>query len=351
VTGINAIRGFFARRPDPYAGGDIGNAQRISVVLWGVLLLLTIGLLPFSPPEQPSKATGWMITGILLTLGGLLVYENRKRRLRSWTVVLATGYAIVAGVAVMQWVAGGIGAPYDRLLLLPVVFVAATQPPRQTLAFLGFVLLALTAPLIYDHWSSDYVGASAATFVIWLALALGGALLMGGVRQQRLSLAAEEAEARHEARVDSLTALYNRRAFDEILRSEIRRARRRGLPLSVAMVDIENFKEVNDRWSYAEGDRCLQEVAVAVRGALRQPDFCFRWGGDEFALILAGTRAGDTAPIAERLEAEVTASCRRPDESPVRIRFAVAQLDEEMTAEELIERVGLALTEQKHAAH
>jgi diguanylate cyclase (GGDEF)-like protein len=351
VTGINAIRGFFARRPDPYAGGDLGNAQRISAVLWGVLVLLTIGLLPFSPPVDPSKATGWVIAGILITLGALLVYENRRRRLPSWGIVLATGYAIVAGVAVMQWVAGGIGAPYDRLLLLPVVFVAATQPPRQTVAFLGFVFLALMAPLVYDGWSADYAGASAATFVIWLALALGGNLLMTGVRQQRLNLAAEEAEARHEARVDTLTTLHNRRAFDEILRSEIRRARRRGLPLSVAMVDIENFKEVNDRWGYAEGDRCLREVAIAVRGSLRQPDFCFRWGGDEFALILAGTRASDTDSIAERLEAEVAETCRRPDESPVRIRFAVAQLDEEMTAEELTESAGLALMEVRHAPH
>jgi diguanylate cyclase (GGDEF)-like protein len=351
VTGINAIRGFFARRPDPYAGGDLGNAQRICAVLWGVLLLLTIGLLPFSPPSQPNKATGWIWTAMLLILGFLLVYENRRGRLRSWAVLLATGYGIVAGIAVMQWLAGGIGAPYDRLLLLPVVFVAATQPPRQTLAFLGFVFLALVAPLVYDGWSSDYAGASAATFVIWCALALGGNLLMTGVRQQRLSLVAEEAEARQEARVDSLTALYNRRAFDEILRSEIRRARRRGLPLSLAMVDIENFKEVNDRWSYAEGDRCLQEVGIAIRGALRQPDFCFRWGGDEFALILTGTPVGDTGPIAERLDAEVAESCRRPDESPVQIRFAVAELEEDMTAEELTERAGLALTDEKQATH
>lgn len=347
MSKTTALRGFFARRPDPYAGGDLDNAQRISAVLWGMLVLLTIALLPASPPTHPSKGAGWAIAGILVLLGALLVYENRRRRIKTWSGLLATGYAIVAGVALMQWVAGGLAQPYDRLLLLPVVFVAATQPPRQTLAFLGFVLLALLAPLVYDHWNTDEAGALLVTFVIWLALALGGNLLMSGVRAQRLSLAAEEAEARHEARIDSLTGLHNRRAFDEILRSEVNRARRRELPLSVAMVDIENFKEINDRWSYAAGDRCLQDVAEALRAALRQPDFCFRWGGDEFALILGGTAAAATGPVSERLQAEVAATCRRPDESPLRIRFAVAELGEEMTPGELTEVAGLALTAVK----
>jgi len=347
VSRTTALRGFFARQADPYAGGDLDNAQRISAFLWGMLVLLTIALLPASPPTHPSKGGGWAIAGILIVLGALLVYENRRRRIKSWSALLATGYAIVAGVAVMQWVAGGLGQPYDRLLLLPVVFVAATQPPRRTLTFLGFVLLALLAPLVYDHWNVDEAGALLVTFVIWLVLGLGGNLLMRGVRAQRLALAAEEAEARHEARIDSLTGLHNRRAFDEILRSEVSRARRRELPLSVAMVDIENFKGINDRWSYAAGDRCLQDVAEALRAALRQPDFCFRWGGDEFALILGGTVAADTGPVSERLQAEVAATCRRPDESPVQIRFAVAELGEKMTPEELTEVAGLALTAVK----
>jgi diguanylate cyclase (GGDEF)-like protein len=347
VTSTSAFRGYFARRADPYAGGDLDNAQRISAFLWGVLVVLTVGLLPASPPTHPSKGVGWSITAVLVILGAFLIIQNRRRRISTWRLLLITGYAIVAGIAVMQWVAGGIGQPYERLLLLPVVFVAATQPPRQTLAFLGFVFVALMAPLVYDHWSGDQAGALLASFVIWWGLAIGGGLLMSGVRAQRVTHAADEAEARHEARVDALTGLHNRRAFDEILRSEVARARRRGLPLSMAMVDIENFKEVNDRWSYTEGDRGLRDVSSALRAALRQPDFCFRWGGDEFALILSGTRADDTGGIAERLQAEVAATCVRPDKSPIQVRFAVAQLGEEMTPEELTEMAGLALTAVK----
>jgi diguanylate cyclase (GGDEF)-like protein len=183
--------------------------------------------------------------------------------------------------------------------------------------------------------------------VIWCALAVGASLLMMGVRAQRVALQAEGEEAREQARIDALTGLHNRRGFDELLIREVARARRYEMPLSLAMVDIENFKEVNDRWSYAEGDRCLREVADALRDSLRQPDFCFRWGGDEFALILSGTPADETEPIAERVREHVSRVCMRPDGSPIRIRFAIAQLQDGMVSRELTELVGLALTAAK----
>ena len=277
----------------------------------------------------------------------MLVVQTHRRRISSWGLLLTTAYAIVAGVAVMQWMAGGIGEPYERLLLLPVVFVAATQPPRQIATFLAFVLVALLVPLVYDGWDTHQFGAYIASFVIWCGLGIGGNLLMSGVRAQRLSHAAEEAEARQEARIDSLTGLHNRRAYDELLVVEVARAGRLGLPLSTAMVDIVNFKEVNDRWSYAEGDRCLREVAKALRDNLRQPDFCFRWGGDEFVLILTGTPADETGPIAERLHDEVSGNCKRPDDSPIQIRFAVAELRDGISPHELTEMAGMAMTAAK----
>jgi diguanylate cyclase (GGDEF)-like protein len=116
------------------------------------------------------------------------------------------------------------------------------------------------------------------------------------------------------------------------------------------MIDVENFKEVNDRWSYAQGDRCLRSVAEALHENVRQPDLCFRWGGDEFALILTGTTADETGPLDERLRAEVESACKRPDEAPLQIRFAVAELRDGMAARDLIETAGLALTSAKFDA-
>jgi diguanylate cyclase (GGDEF)-like protein len=185
--------------------------------------------------------------------------------------------------------------------------------------------------------------------VIWLALAMLGNVLMSGVRAQRLALAAEEARAREEARLDKLTGVRNRRAFDEALETEVERARREESRLTVAMIDIHSFKLINDRFGHAEGDRCLREVAQAIAASVRQPDLCFRWGGDEFALILTATSAADAAPLGARLKGEVYRLCHRPDEEPMEITFAVAELGESMPASELGEMVGLALTSAKAA--
>ena len=344
---FDQVSGYFARTEDPYAGGDLGNAQRLGAVLWGLLFLLTVGLLVGSPPNEPSKAAGWVITIVMLAIGAWVIYMNRVEKVPSWNWMLASAYLIAAGLGVQQWVCGGVEEPYKNLLLLPVVVVAATQPLRRIAVFMLFVFVVLMAPLVYDDYNADEAGGQAATFVIWCAIAFGGNLLMSGVRAQRLSHAAEEAEARHEARIDTLTGLHNRRAYDEILGSEVTRARHLGLPLTIAMVDIENFKEVNDRWSYAEGDRCLRDVADALTRSLREPDLCFRWGGDEFALILGGTHAEDAERIAERLRVDVSQNCRRPDDSPFQIRFAAAELREGMSAEELTEMAGMALTAVK----
>jgi diguanylate cyclase (GGDEF)-like protein len=116
------------------------------------------------------------------------------------------------------------------------------------------------------------------------------------------------------------------------------------------MIDIVDFKSVNDDWSHAEGDRCLREVADALRVAVRQPDLCFRWGGDEFAVILGGTGAGETSLVAERVRSEVSERCLRPDGTPVRIRFAAAALRDGYSARGLTEMAGVALTAAKLAS-
>jgi diguanylate cyclase (GGDEF)-like protein len=343
----SSVRGYFARTKDAYAGGDLGNARRIGMVSWGLVVGLAILLVPLNPPTDELGAAGWALAGGLILAGVVTLYGMRTGRLDSWGAFLFVSYATAVGIGLLQWLPGGQTPPYRGLLLLPVLFMAATQPPRRIAPFMGVVLVVLAAPFVYDSWDATRAEEIGATFVIWCALAVATSLLMMGVRAQRLSLQAEGEEAREQARVDPLTGLHNRRAFDELLIGEVARARRHEIPLTIAMVDIENFKEVNDRWSYSEGDRCLQEVADALRDSLRQPDFCFRWGGDEFALILSGTPADETEPIAERLRGHVSAMCTRPDSTPMCVRFAAAELGDGMAARDLIKVAGLALTAAK----
>lgn len=344
---VSILRSYFARTPDPYAGGDLDNAQRIGSVLFGLQVILILVLLPLSPPTHAIGNAGWLLAMAVVAGGVVATYGMRTRRMGSWSALLASSYGAVAALEVMQWLGGGIGAPYERAILLPVFFVAALQPPRRIAGFLGFVALALVVPFTYDGWDAQAAGASVASLVIYMGLSLGVNVPMSAIRAQRLAHARDEAEAREEARVDALTGLHNRRAFDEALNDEMKLGRRVGIPVSVAMIDIVNFKEINDRWSPAEGDRCLREIAEALSTSLRDPDQVFRWGGDEFALILTGTAAKDTGPLRDRLAVLVSSVCTRPDDEPIAIRFAVAQVQDGETREEVVEMAGLALTAAK----
>jgi diguanylate cyclase (GGDEF)-like protein len=348
---IRAVREYFAPREDPYAGGDLANAQRIGAFLWGLVVALVVGLWTLTPPTDAIGSAGWIVAGAIAAASFALLYALWTRQLLvSWRSLLVASYVGVVGIAIMQWLAGGVGAPYDRLFLLPLGYVAAIQPSRRIAAFVGFVFLALAAPFVYDGWNATAAGSTGAAFVIWCAFAVVINVLMTGVRAQRLAHAREEAEAREEARHDSLTGLYNRRAFEEMLPVEVERSRRLDVPLSVAMIDIDNFKEVNDRWGYVEGDRCLRSFAEALGSSVRQPDICFRWGGDEFAVILTGTSAEEADPLSDRLRGAVAEACQRPDDEPITIQFALAELREGVAARELAEMAGMALISARMGA-
>ena len=102
-------------------------------------------------------------------------------------------------------------------------------------------------------------------------------------------LGAAQAELRQLVITDPLTGCYNRRFFDEMIGREQRRHRRYTIPLSVLFVDIDRFKAINDRLGHETGDRVLQGVADFLRRQVREADYVFRWGGDEFVVLISCT--------------------------------------------------------------
>ncbi len=114
--------------------------------------------------------------------------------------------------------------------------------------------------------------------------------LLGELERIRL----EEA-LREQATQDALTGLYNRRFLSEVLEREMTRAKRYGHPISVIMADIDDFKQVNDRLGHLKGDEVLREVAALLRDSVRDSDYVFRYGGEEFVILMPETedRAGE----------------------------------------------------------
>jgi diguanylate cyclase (GGDEF)-like protein len=107
------------------------------------------------------------------------------------------------------------------------------------------------------------------------------------------------------SRRESLTGCFNRRAFYELFPREAERARRLGQGLSLVFLDIDHFKRINDRFGHEFGDRVLQQLASRLQGAVRETDLLFRWGGEEFVIMLGHTAAGDAPTLAERVRCAV----------------------------------------------
>jgi diguanylate cyclase (GGDEF)-like protein/PAS domain S-box-containing protein len=104
---------------------------------------------------------------------------------------------------------------------------------------------------------------------------------------------------------DGLTGLANRRCFDDTLSAEWARALRQNQPLSLLMVDVDNFKQYNDAYGHLGGDECLQRIAGAVASEMRANDLVARYGGEEFAVILPNQSLKGAAIVAERIRCRV----------------------------------------------
>jgi len=114
-----------------------------------------------------------------------------------------------------------------------------------------------------------------------------------------------EAEVRQQAMTDGLTGLANRRALDEAMARALAGAMRTQQPFAVLMVDVDHFKAINDRFGHHTGDLTLIAFAHALRAGLRAQDLCFRYGGEEFCVLLPDTAADAALLLAERLRQHV----------------------------------------------
>src|SRR4051794_26542933 len=297
----------------------------------------------FFPPTKVLGNAGWIVAvASYLVVTGFIVVIADKRREIGFDFLYMTAFVGTAMIAITQHGAGGRIAPYHELYMFQLIGVGLVHPPRRVLAFLVFVAAAMFAPVLYASGSAE-PGEVTTELFLWTGLAMLMMLLMQTIRAQRFELQTEGDEARQLARVDALTGLGNRRAFDEALDAELARARRAKTPLSLLVGDLDGFKEINDRYGHVVGDDCLREAATALRAAVRTPDLCFRWGGDEFAVLLTDADELVAQTLAARLEKAVAGSCSRPGGGQLTLTCGHAVLDPDMSAAEAGARPGAGL--------
>jgi diguanylate cyclase (GGDEF)-like protein len=130
--------------------------------------------------------------------------------------------------------------------------------------------------------------------VVFLVGALGQQLMAFEdmtyeLRQTNRRLETAQNELRQLVITDALTGTRNRRFFDEVIGRELQRHKRYRTPLSIVFIDVDRFKAVNDTLGHEAGDRVLREVAVFLLRNIREADYLFRWGGDEFLVLISCT--------------------------------------------------------------
>ena len=258
----------------------------IAMYVFGGLTLLAVLA---APDPDPSDHTGLLVMAGVYLLSGAVLWRAGPRRGLVRAAPLWGILAISATVAVAQ----PIGAT-SFFYLWPLLGTAYFLTRREGLIALALAWSTFAVALL--GWSPP--GLRLAMFMATAVSTSVVAVVMRLLRERHDRLLAE---LHRSAETDPLTGLLNRRAFDAALARELSRARRTGLPMTLAVFDLDYFKQVNDRFGHAVGDEVLVRFGELLARGARQIDVVARVGGEEFAVILPGTAPQGALRYATRM--------------------------------------------------
>ncbi len=299
---ISQARAAFAEAPDERA-----RMGRISGFLW--MAAAVVGAVDVFVPGSAHVATPLvLLLGAFIFLYGLASVVGWIPWDRASINALAIGMVAtipVAGLAI--YMTGGSLSYIEPLLVCPLLYAAFFFPERWAWPLTLELIVVAGAPLIYDPGAIDN-----AFLPRYLALAVGflaATWVMVGLKKR---LVAAEVRQRDFANRDPLTAVGNRRYFDATMKRELeRRTRpfgRRGLdgsPLALLILDLDDFKGVNDRHGHQVGDAVLRQATARILSVLRSTDKLARIGGDEFAIVAPGAHGDGAARLAESVRSAI----------------------------------------------
>jgi diguanylate cyclase (GGDEF)-like protein len=284
ATGTGFLTGHLLQTIDlplsPWMGGALANALiglGHGLVLIGVQRYL--GHRPWT----------WLILGVIVVLFSTNVFFPEVRESLRLRVIQQSGfYVIVAGYAGwLLWTASQPGMQrFHRAAAVVLILFAAFLAVR-----LGYAVLspALTTSFVQDPFQ---VGAFLAAMIYGFCLTMALAVVM--FREKHVELLGLASK-------DPLTGLNNRLSLDRVAERQMSLLRDRKQPLSIMLIDIDHFKRINDRHGHQTGDEVLCEVARRINEVIRDSDFAFRFGGEEFLLMLPGADLIQGTRVANRL--------------------------------------------------
>jgi diguanylate cyclase (GGDEF)-like protein len=272
---------------------NVQAGAAISVVAASGFLLYE--LLTWGRPHRGLTVVLYVVTVLCSGVLSRLDLEPVMRRAVAREVFFLTWSAIiVALVAVGPITDGGVSSPLTVGLFLPLTFAALSYPMGSMIAVGAMVVGAYLALALG-------MGGVPGTEITFVTCALACATWMCAWQARNHDL--QRRELSRVSRSDPLTDCLNRRGFEERFAAELHRARRAGQPLGVLVIDLDDFKRVNDDHGHAAGDDLLRWVVDAMGAEVRPSDSIGRLGGDEFAVLVPGADAHEATRLGERLRA------------------------------------------------
>jgi diguanylate cyclase (GGDEF)-like protein len=336
------------------AGADgetlVARARLVLTVLAVVIPVIEA----FRRPGSRAAGIG-LVAEILGVIAALIAYHAVRKR------GYQPGLGFITSVLDVTLVSGVLCT--FLVLQQPVVAV-------NGLAVFSFYFLAIAASALrFDPRICAVAGAVAVIEYVGIILGAAAAGAAGNVswsdQISRLVLLAAAGllsttlvwrtrELQSLAARDKLTGLLNRGIFDDLLHDATLRARRYGRPLSILMLDVDQFKQFNDSWGHAAGDEALKAVAAAIKQSVRQGEIVARYGGDEFVVLFPETRPDIAVSRGDKIRLRVppiVAGGRGREQTvPVTISIGVASLPADgIDGFEVLNQADMRLYEAKHA--
>jgi diguanylate cyclase (GGDEF)-like protein len=247
----------------------------------------------------------------------LATLDARLRRVPD-PLLLVGGLAIIAAIAAFKTTVGH-DIPVADFFLIPVAGVGWLARSRVYGYLAAVCAASATVFIAVVGQATAPIGAALAAATARLVLYVIVLAVLEVLRRMQL-------QSHAEAGTDHKTGVANSRGFETRAEAEIERSRRNGTPMTVLYLDVDDFKDVNDRFGHATGDRVLATVSHMMRTSVRRNDIVARLGGDEFVVLMPETNRFAGGSVARRMLAEL-GRVTTPDGAPVHYSIGLVTLD------------------------